>query len=304
MGALLHPKNGRALDLESDGVVGRGSGCWPRFDEDYISSQHARIRWQVDGWQIKDLGSRNGTFINGERLTSAVWCSLAADDEIAFGKKEFACRLVDESRPVPLLFSVDGSGPVRIDAGVGAVPPEAADATLLCDSNGGWWLEPAEGRPVKVRHREIFEVSGKSWYLSFQAAAPTTRIVTPALRMQEACLVLSHSLNEEHVQLALDTKTGCIDLGDRQHNYLVLVLARARLADQARSMPETACGWVAAEVLASQLKVSREHLNLQIFRIRKQFGAVGFEAPGAVIERRASTYELRLGFRDLRISQD
>ena len=37
-----------------------------------VSSIHASLRWQSHGWEVKDLGSRNGTFVNGEKVTETV----------------------------------------------------------------------------------------------------------------------------------------------------------------------------------------------------------------------------------------
>jgi pSer/pThr/pTyr-binding forkhead associated (FHA) protein len=54
-----------------------------RFDSLTVSRHHARIRVSRDGVTIDDLQSRNGTFLNGERLTAAV--PLADGDEIGLG---------------------------------------------------------------------------------------------------------------------------------------------------------------------------------------------------------------------------
>ena len=60
----------RTYDLPEEVTVGRAPGCGVRVDDAYTSSIHARV-YRRDGtlW-VEDLGSTNGTWLNGERLTS------------------------------------------------------------------------------------------------------------------------------------------------------------------------------------------------------------------------------------------
>jgi len=64
-------------------VLGRNEDVTVRFDSLTVSRHHARIRVSRDGATIEDLHSRNGTFLNGERLTAPV--PLADGDEIGLG---------------------------------------------------------------------------------------------------------------------------------------------------------------------------------------------------------------------------
>lgn len=51
-------------------VIGRHPGCGLVLDASAVSRQHAVVTAEADGHAIEDLGSRNGTFVNGERLES------------------------------------------------------------------------------------------------------------------------------------------------------------------------------------------------------------------------------------------
>ena len=53
------------------------------FDRD-ASGNHAEVRREGPGWLVVDLKSRNGTFVNGERVDRR---TLASGDEITFGAK-------------------------------------------------------------------------------------------------------------------------------------------------------------------------------------------------------------------------
>jgi len=48
--------------------VGRSSDCWLTLEDEISSRVHARFHVDGQGCEIEDLGSRNGTFVNGERI--------------------------------------------------------------------------------------------------------------------------------------------------------------------------------------------------------------------------------------------
>ncbi|HSK02500.1 MAG TPA: GGDEF domain-containing protein [Kofleriaceae bacterium] len=54
---------------EGHSVIGRSSSSHLRIDEEGVSRSHARIRREGSSIAVDDLGSRNGTFVNGERVT-------------------------------------------------------------------------------------------------------------------------------------------------------------------------------------------------------------------------------------------
>jgi len=50
-------------------VIGRAPSCTLVVDDDYVSSRHARVFPENDQWYVEDLGSTNGTLLNGERIS-------------------------------------------------------------------------------------------------------------------------------------------------------------------------------------------------------------------------------------------
>ena len=54
---------------EGDTVLGRSRGCGVRIDEESVSRSHALLSIHDDAAQIRDLGSSNGLFVNGRRVT-------------------------------------------------------------------------------------------------------------------------------------------------------------------------------------------------------------------------------------------
>ena len=61
-------------------IIGRHPGCDIVVDSGSVSRQHAAIEMKDGGWCVEDLGSRNGTIVNGETLTGQH--RLEASDEI------------------------------------------------------------------------------------------------------------------------------------------------------------------------------------------------------------------------------
>ena len=64
-------------------VIGRASGADIVIADDFISSSHARIVPTADGAVLEDLGSTNGTILNGHQIAAPA--TLAPGDEIALG---------------------------------------------------------------------------------------------------------------------------------------------------------------------------------------------------------------------------
>ena len=63
-------------------LVGRAAGADLRVEDDRVSRLHARVEMRDDGVYVEDLGSRNGTELNGERVESH---KLRVDDEVTVG---------------------------------------------------------------------------------------------------------------------------------------------------------------------------------------------------------------------------
>lgn len=73
---------GEGLNLPlKEGIFGRTMGIYPEFGTKiYISGRHGELRYIGGQWQVRDLGSHNGTFLNGVRLQTNVWTDLHVGD--------------------------------------------------------------------------------------------------------------------------------------------------------------------------------------------------------------------------------
>jgi DNA-binding winged helix-turn-helix (wHTH) protein len=76
-------QDGKRLPLQpGENVLGRDEACI-RIDSPTVSRRHARIRISGTEAVIEDLGSKNGTFVSGERVSAAV--RLRDGDEVQVG---------------------------------------------------------------------------------------------------------------------------------------------------------------------------------------------------------------------------
>ncbi len=83
---------GRHYPVASTTTVGRSPECTLRLDEPGISRMHARLVPTAEGLLVEDLGSTNGSFINGKRVLRG---EARPGDEIGFDTLRF--RLVGPS---------------------------------------------------------------------------------------------------------------------------------------------------------------------------------------------------------------
>jgi DNA-binding NtrC family response regulator len=80
------PDRGQAFELMGDQasrtLVGVSPACTVRLTDPLVSRRHAALELEVDGLRIQDLGSKNGTSVNGLRVTDAL---LAGGEVIRIG---------------------------------------------------------------------------------------------------------------------------------------------------------------------------------------------------------------------------
>ena len=93
-------------------LIGRGDDCHVIINDRQSSRHHARITQTEDGYVLEDLGSKNGTFLNGQLLS--VPTVLNDGDEIGIA---FAAKLafVDAGATAPLMFKDDLGPAIRMD---------------------------------------------------------------------------------------------------------------------------------------------------------------------------------------------
>ena len=95
--ALFGPRRGLCRDLDGRLVVGRSLEADLHLLDDKVSREHCALEPSPGGFAVKDLGSRNGTFLNGVRVEGSA--PLKAGDQIGIGETVFVYEPPFESVP-------------------------------------------------------------------------------------------------------------------------------------------------------------------------------------------------------------
>ena len=108
--------SGRRYEVGAELVIGR-EGQALTIDDGEVSRRHAVVRSSGGVLSVEDLGSRNGTYVNGRRISEVV--SLSLGDVLTLGSTSFRVE-VDASTPATV-----ASAPVPAPASVAPAARES-----------------------------------------------------------------------------------------------------------------------------------------------------------------------------------
>jgi len=135
-------------DFEKEGHVwrvGRARDVDINFPQSLVSKYHAQIRCLLDDdgarWEVRDMGSTNGTFINSKQMTEAIWYPVIDGDVLIFGSNEnivkFSFDDDDTQNLAELAVIEEDNGPDTI-AKV-CSPPPAPDPIVQVEQRRSTW---------------------------------------------------------------------------------------------------------------------------------------------------------------------
>ena len=216
----------RSLTAGVELTVGRDPGCDVRLDDPRVSARHCRVVWKDAAPWVQDLGSGNGTRVNGLPVDEA---ALSPGDRIGVGGSLLVLHDLASTAPV---FTLTASGPVAaaeplcLEAGAsveaGAPPATHADEAKATGSLFGavvTLLEGGEGDSEEDLLRRvldglvaafradrgcIFEVAGAGQPPRPLAAvrwedidAPASRRLVERVDRKQRAILLSSSQTED-----------------------------------------------------------------------------------------------------------
>lgn len=131
---------GKIVPVRGRLLIGRGNDCGLILDEPEMSRHHAVIENAGDGVYLRDLGSANGTFVNGVQVRDAV---LHTDDQIAFDRNRFLLEAPSLPTRADLASAPTTAQEVNITQTMRAIDkPAVAPASPAEERNRNdiWWL--------------------------------------------------------------------------------------------------------------------------------------------------------------------
>ena len=238
----------------------------------HASRMHSIIQWDGESWSLKDT-STNGTFVNENKVTTDTHHRLQQDDQLQFGHiTSDKWVLINSDAPKSMLIPNSPDLPVIELNQLIALPSEnQPEVTLYLSPHHEWICESPSGVSV-LKHLDLVGTQQKTWRFIDAKAGIKTQQHTPSNTPDTPNIAYFFrvSQNEEHVFLQLNINNEDIDLGERAHHYLLLELARKYQRDTAAKIHHNERGWMDKDLLSRTLGMSESHINIQIYRLRKQ----------------------------------
>jgi len=313
MATLTNNQTQRKCILKAHHSFGRLKSSVDTFVPDpYISKVHAFIEWSGQHWLLRDV-STNGTWLNGNKASKEHPQELKVNDVISLASQPGnAYTVTDVKPPCDLLVPINHEDDAIELEYHHLLSCHGTPKMVLSYNNKtySWWQEVLSNnlddsaQATELSDNAQLHIDNLIWQLQVNRTIDDTCVLNPnIMSLNDITFNFDTSLDEETTQLTLGCSDNKYDLAIRSHHYLTLYLARQRAHDITQQLDDSEQGWVYAEVLAKELGLEANHLNIQIYRIRKQFADMLGEVcdSTAIIERKGG--KLRLAAKRVMITK-
>jgi len=179
------PDAGKSFKLSGDRMLlGRGTECEALLRDARCSRKHARFVRTAEGWSVEDLGSSNGTHVNGERLDGSR--ALAEGDRVVVGNTSlrFSKRprklSADAPTPKPVARKAAGVGKATVQGPAAPASP-ATVAARKAEAAAPEGKRPSEGlRTLPADRKTLLGAPGGGM-------GPTERDLRTLLSLARVC---------------------------------------------------------------------------------------------------------------------
>lgn len=279
-------------------IVGRSSLADVRLSSRRASSEHAWLGWSAGRWTLRDLGSSNGTTVEGRPLLTRDRALLSPGNRLCFGSDEETWSFADASPPEPCAVLL---GPQRYVWGqesllvLGEQGDDEFDASIFLE--GDTWRLDDGSTVLTPEGGEIVQLRSGYWRLLLPDTAGAPNAATAGCSLHLGQLELCFKITGgQLISLTLSQGPNQLLLPARAYLNTLWELAKLREGDGASNAD---AGWVSAVDLALKLKCSPEKVNVDIHRLRKLFQESGVHQAAQIIERDDSK-RVRIGVHQIK----
>lgn len=93
--------------LQNQTHIGREESNDVRVQDAEVSRKHSELLWKDGSFWVQDLGSSNGTFVNGTQITAPI--KISAGDKIGVGQTVMVLELEPQIKPIPTPYDATPS---------------------------------------------------------------------------------------------------------------------------------------------------------------------------------------------------
>ena len=273
-------------------LVGRSSLADIVLYSRRASNEHASIGWYSNQWVVRDLGSSNGTLVNGRLLGPRERVVLAVGNTLQFGSEAESVSVVDLAPPAPCAVLVGPQTYVWGQRTLLVLPTEAAPEASVYFSNGSWSVDDGSSTS-SPECGDIIHLPSGHWRLLLPDD-PDADGFTAGYELELRKLELVFRVGPEAVVVHVVQGSADVRLPARACIQTLLTLAQVRRGPQSRND-----GWIGTHELAELRACSPEKVNVDVHRLRKLFEEAGVHDAANIVER-DDTKRLRIGVERIR----
>ena len=288
--ASLQTQNG-VIEIPCRSLVGRSSLADVILQSRRTSNEHASIGWYSNHWVLRDLGSSNGTTVDGKALGPRDRIVLAVGNTLHFGSETETLKVLDVSPPAPCAVLLGPQTCIWGQRSMLVLPNEAAPEASVFFVDGNWQVDDGT-TTISPECGDIVALPSGHFRLLLPDN-PGSDGFTAGYQLDLGKLELVFRHNADAVVLHLVLGSAEVRLPARACVQTLLTLAQLRLRADAHE------GWIATADLAEMRSCSPEKINVDIHRLRKLLEEAGVHDAARIIER-DDTKKLRIGVERVR----
>jgi hypothetical protein len=259
-------------------LVGRSTLADLRLHSRRASNEHASLGWYSNHWFVRDLGSSNGTSVDGQALGARDRVVLSVGSSVQFGSEADVWQVVDVSPPGPCAVQLGPQTCVWGDRALLVLPDEASPEASVFFDQGNWHVDDGTSM-VTPDCGDIVQLPSGHYRLLLPDA-PEAASFTAGYQLELGKLELLFRVGADAVVLHLLQGSNDVRLPVRACLQTLLLLAQLRQRPSGRSG-----GWIGTGELAELRLCSPEKINVDIHRLRKLFEEAGVHDAARIVER-------------------